>query len=49
VLHVTVHFDRFVATLLDAGLLSPEEALDRHNLEQAAAAILDEWVCRWAE
>jgi hypothetical protein len=49
VLRVTIHSDKFVVALIDSGWLSPAEALDRANVEAAAAALLAEWSRRWRE
>jgi hypothetical protein len=48
VLRVTIHSD-FIVALLDAGWLTPEQALDRANLEQCAGDVIASWSRMWRE
>jgi hypothetical protein len=49
VLHVPVNYDKFACALIDAGWLTPAEALNRQKVETAAGGILNEWSRRWRE
>lgn len=47
VLRPSVDYFAFIDVLLESTRLTEQEALDRRKVDEAAAAVLEDWIAKW--